>query len=380
MRIGIDARFYGEAGPGRYTKNIVKHLEKVDKENEYVVFLRKDGFSKYIPQNSNFKKVLAEHMWYSWDEQTRFLWKVLKQNLDLFYVPHFNIPVLYPKRMVTAIPDMIMHTFSTEEGTTLWRPYFRFKKFVYKWVFRWAVARSYKVIVPTKEVFKDFKTIYKNIPGEKFVIATEGIDPDLMNAKKVDSKSVLGKYGVSKPYLLYLSSMYEHKNVPRLLEAFKLLVEKYGFNGQLILVGKKDKFSKEIFNKVREMKMEDRILMPGMRGFIPDEDTVALRKEASVYVFPALKEGFSLTPLEAQYYGLACVISNIPCHREVYADSVQYFDPYDVSDMTENINKVLTSDSLRQELIKRGYERTKKYDWNHTAEITLGVFKDALKN
>jgi glycosyltransferase involved in cell wall biosynthesis len=380
MKIGIDARFYGEAGPGRYTKNIVKHLEKVDKKNEYIIFLRTEGFNKYIPKNPNFKKVLAEHMWYSWDEQTRFLWKVLRQNLDLYYVPHFNIPVLYPKKIVTAIPDMIMHTFSTEEGTTLWRPYFRFKKFVYKWVFRWAVVRSFKVIVPTKEVFRDFKLVYKNIPEKKFVVATEGIDPDLMNAKKIDPKSVLEKYDIKKPYLLYLSSMYEHKNVPRLLEAFKLLVEKHKFDGYLVLVGKKDKFSQSIFEKTGEMGMRDKVLMPGMGGFIPDEDTVALRKEALVYVFPALKEGFSLTPLEAQYYGLPCVISDIPCHKEVYGDSVQYFDPYNVPEMAEKINEVLADKNLRKDLVKRGYKRVKKYDWNHTAEMTLEVFKNALKN
>lgn len=380
MRIGIDARFYGKAGPGRYTKNIVKHLEKVDKENEYIVFLRTDGFNEYIPENPNFSKVLSEHMWYSWDEQTRFLWKVLKQNLDLYYVPHFNIPVLYPKKIVTAIPDMIMHTFSTEEGTTLWKPYFRFKKFVYKWVFRWAVARSFRVIVPSKEVVKDFKSVYKHISEEKFVIATEGIDPDLMNVKEIDPKPVLEKYNIKKPYLLYLSSMYEHKNVPRMLEAFKMLIEKYSFEGYLVLVGKKDKFSQRIFEKIKEMGMEDKISMPGMKGFIPDEDTVALRKEALAYVFPALKEGFSLTPLEAQYYGIPCVISDIACHKEVYVDSVLYFDPYSVSDMAEKMNEILVNSSLREELIKKGYERAKIYNWNHTAEVTLEVFNNALKN
>ena len=130
-RIGIDARFYGKAGPGRYTKNIIKHLEKVDVVNSYFILLKKDNFEDYIPVNPNFTKVLADYPWYSWAEQTSFLFKVLSLKLDLYYVPHFNIPVLYPKKIVTAIPDMIMHTFSTEKGTTLWKPYFKFKKFVY---------------------------------------------------------------------------------------------------------------------------------------------------------------------------------------------------------------------------------------------------------
>ena len=377
-RIGIDARFYGKAGPGRYTKNIIKHLEKIDKTNRYFILLRKDNFEQYIPQNSNFQKVLADYPWYSWSEQTSFLFKVLSLHLDLFYVPHFNIPVLYPGKIVTAIPDMIMHTFSTEQGTTLWKPYFRFKKLIYRLVFRWSVARSYKVIVPTKEVFNEFKSVYPNIPNEKFVIATEGIDPDLMSIEVEDTEKVLEKYGIKKPFLLYLSSMYEHKNVPRLLEAFKILVEKYDFDGNLVLVGKKDKFSERIQNLIGEMHLEERVLMPGMSGFVSDEETVALRKEAELYVFPALKEGFSLTPLEAQYFGLPCVISDIPCHKEVYGDSVLYFNPYDVEDIAAKIIRVLHDEDLREELVKRGYERTKVYSWTNTAEKTLDVFNQAL--
>ncbi|GIW69602.1 MAG: hypothetical protein KatS3mg101_0349 [Patescibacteria group bacterium] len=220
-KIGIDARFYGKAGPGRYTKNIIKHLEKIDTENKYVIFLRMDSFESYMPQNPNFTKELAEYPWYSWKEQTGFLIKTLGHKLDLLYVPHFNIPIFYPKRIVTAIPDVIMHTFSTEAGTTLWKPYFKFKKFIYKIAFRWAVLKSYKVIVPTQEVFKDFKKLYPYIPDRKFVVATEGIDPDLTSFKIDSPAAILDKYGIKKPFLLYLSSMYEHKKRTKTYTGFQ---------------------------------------------------------------------------------------------------------------------------------------------------------------
>jgi glycosyltransferase involved in cell wall biosynthesis len=196
-----------------------------------------------------------------------------------------------------------MHTFSTEKGTTLWKPYFRFKKLVYKLVFKWSVIRSRKIIVPTREVFNDFKSVYPKIPNEKFVIATEGIDPDLMNIEVKNSEQVLEKYKIKKPFLLYLSSMYEHKNVPRLLEALKYLLKNMILK-EIWFGWEKDKFSERIWDLVKEMNLEDRVSMPGMQGFVSDERNIALRKEAEVYVFTALKEGFSLTPLEAQYFGL----------------------------------------------------------------------------
>ena len=74
MKIGIDARFYAEAGPGRYVKNIIEHLEKIDQSNEYIIFLRPRGMNEYLTKSQNFKKSLTEAKWYSWAEQTQFLY------------------------------------------------------------------------------------------------------------------------------------------------------------------------------------------------------------------------------------------------------------------------------------------------------------------
>lgn len=379
MRIGIDARFYGEAGPGRYAKNIVEHLEKIDNKHDYVVFLRPKGFDKYKPRNTKFKKVLADYKWYSWNEQLGFLFLILKNHVKLLYVPHFNFPVLFPGKLVTAIPDITMHTYSTDRGTTLFKPYFLFKKFVYRFVVWWAVVRSKKVIIPSIDVKNDFMKIFPSVSDEKYVLAYEGIDP-IFYSYKVDESAILNKYSISKPYFLYISSMYEHKNVHRLVDAFKTICCKYGFKGQLVLVGKVDKYSTEIYNTVKNEGLSEQIKVPGITSYVTDEETVALRKNAAVYVFPSLKEGFSLTPLEAQHFDLPCVISNIPCHEEIYGNSVEYFDPLSTGEMAEKMYQVLTDEKLRKTLIERGRRNINNYSWNSTADITLKIFNDISEN
>jgi glycosyltransferase involved in cell wall biosynthesis len=379
MRIGIDARFYGEAGPGRYAKSIVEHLEVADKDNKYLVYLMPKGYKAYTPDNPNFKKILADYKWYSWGEQIGFLFLLLKGKLDLLYVPHFNIPVLYPWKLVTAIPDIIMHTYSTDRGTTLFKPYFVFKKAMYKFVVWWAVIRSKKVIVPSKDVIGDFNKVFPSVDQDKYVLAYEGFDPTF---GKIDGDhgKVLTKYGIEKPYLLYISSMYEHKNVPRLIDAFKILIEKFNYRGQLVLVGKVDKYSREIYEQIKNKGLSTRIIMPGMVNYVSDEETVVLRKNADLYVFPSLKEGFSLTPLEAQYFELPCVISDIPCHKEIYRDSVVYFDPTNINEMAAKINLVVNDNHLKDELRKKGLENIDNYSWESAAQITLKVFDSILKN
>jgi glycosyltransferase involved in cell wall biosynthesis len=241
----------------------------------------------------------------------------------------------------------------------------------------WAVLRSKKVIVPSNDVKSDFLSHYPYVSEDKFVLAYEGVDPAFLKCN-LDHKEVLSKYSIKKPFLLYISSMYEHKNVPRLLKVFKRLMEEHGFEGQLIMIGKRDKFSERIYEKIQNEGLGDRVLMPGMETYVTDEETVALRKEALAYVFPSLKEGFSLTPMEAQVNGLPCVISSIPSHQEIYGDSVYFFDPEDVDDMLSKINDVIENEALRKELVKKGYENAKKFSWEETARITLEVFKEYL--
>ena len=380
MRIGIDARFYGEAGPGRYIKNVLENLEKLDDSNDYVVFLRRRGMEAYHPQNLRFKKVVADYKWYSFGEQLGFVWVLLRANLDLLYVPHFNIPVLYPKQIVAAIPDLIMHQFSTEEASTLPRPFFALKKFVYKLVVFWAVLRAKKIIIPSHDVKNEFLRTSRAFKAKKdeFVVAYEGVDKDLTGAtfSDVEATEVLREFGISKPFLLYVSSFYPHKNVGKLLEAFKILQSKFGFGGKLVLVGKKDVFSTRVAELVESKGkgLGATVIMPGQGRYVSDRELVALKKSAKLYVFPSLKEGFSLTPLEAMAVGLPTVISDIPCHREIYGDASYYFDPNEAEDIASKINDVLKDEQLQQSLKSKGHELLNKYSWTETAKITLDIF------
>jgi glycosyltransferase involved in cell wall biosynthesis len=272
-----------------------------------------------------------------------------------------------------------MHTFSTNRATTQPTLKFRIKKLAYHLVMWVAVKRSKKIIVPTKVVKESFLDFYKFLKPKKIVIAPEGIDPDFAkDTSKEFEQKTLEKYRIGKKYLLYISSMYRHKNVPQLIDAFEKLKDDYGYSGQLILVGKKDYFSKQIEEYIKEKGLEDSVLLPGMQNYVEDQEVTALRKNAEVYVFPSLQEGFSLTPLEGMIWGLPAVISDIPCHKEVYGESVIYFDPNSTKDMAEKINNVLQNPKLREELKEKGYKRVEMYDWKKTAEITHQVFLKSL--
>ena len=118
--------------------------------------------------------------------------------------------------------------------------------------------------------------------------------------------------------------------------------------------------------------------MPGEKRFINDSEVAAFMAGADLYVFPSLKEGFSLTPLEAIKMGAVCLVSDILTHREIYGNHVAYFNPYDLSDIASKINKVLTNEELKNNLKKHSDIILKKYSWDTTAKETYGIFNQIL--
>ena len=99
---------------------------------------------------------------------------------------------------------------------------------------------------------------------------------------------------------------------------------------------------------------------------------------ALAYVTPSLREGFGLTGIEAMGSGVAVLSSNATCLPEVYADGAVYFDPLNIDEMTEKIDKVLSDETFRKDLIRRGLARHKFFSWEKMAQETLAVYEAAL--
>ena len=121
MKIGIDARLYGSGhgGIGRYAQKVIENLEKLDNQNDYVVFLASDQFDNYQPQNPRFTKVLADFRAYSLKEQLLFPLLLNSFGLDLVYFTHFNAPIFYGGKYLLTIHDLIISHFPDSRATTL---------------------------------------------------------------------------------------------------------------------------------------------------------------------------------------------------------------------------------------------------------------------
>ena len=201
MRIGIDARLYSESGIGRYIRNLLKYLQKLDSNNDYFVFLLKKDFDKVI-LGKNFQKVEANFKWYGIEEQYKFPGLLNKYKLDLVHFPHFNIPIFYLGKFVITVHDLIHQKFQMNRVTTLNPITYKIKQFGYSTVFNIALRNSQKIFVPSnyvkKEILKKF-SVYK----DKIVVTYEGVDEEIKNIKLQITNSqinkILSHFNISQP-------------------------------------------------------------------------------------------------------------------------------------------------------------------------------------
>jgi len=392
MKIGIDARMYGlqHAGIGRYVQNLIENLALMDRENQYTLFVRDDksvksqiSNLKSQNKNLNLKTVIADFRHYSLKEQILFPSLIKKERLDLIHFPHFNVPFLYFGKYVVTIHDLIKHK-SRGSGTTTREPWFYWLKYLgYRLVFLSAVKRAKKIFVPSKTVALQLDELYK--VGGKTLVTYEGVDGKLrvkshisekfLGAGKLKVNEVLEKYKIKSPFLLYVGSVYPHKNVNNLIKAIKIInglrIANYEVVS-LVIVCARSIFWGRLKGEIRKLKAEKFV---NLTEFVPDEELVVLFKEATAFVFPSLSEGFGLPGLEAMASGLPVLVSDIPVFREVYGEAAMYFNPKDSRDIAMKIEKLIRDKNLQVSLTENGLKNVLKYSWEKMAKETLNGYK-----
>ena len=363
MKIIIDAREY-PTSTGRYVRKLIENLEHLESEHKFVILLLPEDFDAYQPNNRNFTKLKAPFPEFSFSEQIGFLRFIRNLKPDLVHFPMIQQPIFYNGAVVTTPNDLTTARFRNPDTHPL---IFAVKLQAYKLVIHHMAKKSKALLTYTQFVKKDIVD-YTHIDASKITVT-------LLSADKITAQAAPYRPIVGKKFLLYVGRALPHKNIIRLLDAFKLLQNDYP-ELRLVLVGKKDtQLERHIaYAKAHNIKNVD------VTGYVEEGQLRWLYENCAAYCFPSLSEGFGLPGLEAMAHGAPVASSNATCLPEVNGDAAHYFNPLDVEDMANKINDILTNEKLRKDLIKKGSEQVKKYSWERMAKQTLEVYDKVLKS
>lgn len=367
MRIGIDARLYGNkhTGIGRYVQNLAVNLAKVDKKDTFILFGSKEIKADF-ENRPNLEFVELNTRVYSLAEQIINPLVFSRAKLDLLHVPHFNAPLLYRGKLIITIHDLIKHISSGKDTTTLPLYQYKFKHLIYKIVVFINIKRAVSIITPSN-YWKNYLTASYRIPPEKIFVTYEAADRKLIPEHPEEAEAKLEQYGLSKPFVVYTGNLYPHKNVELLVSAVKEFNKQHQHHLELAVVCARSVFQEKF-------KADDTIKP---LGFVPDEDLSLIYSQALALVQPSFIEGFGLTGLEAMTASLPVISSDATCLPEIYGDAALYFDPNSVKDLVEKIDWITSDHLLVKNLIDKGKTRVKHFSWYKMAKETLAVYKDA---
>src|SRR3972149_8518298 len=359
-RIGVDCRLAGtkHAGIGRYIENFIRRAVK-EKTFQWVLFFHDQPQAQAVLPGKlpHVKRVYIPVKHYSLKEQWTLPRVFLKEKLDLLHIPHFNIPLFYPKKIVVTIHDLLWHEQRGVTVTTLPTWQYWFKYLGYRLTVSQALKRAQRVFVPTQTV-KNIVKKYRPRVLSKIVVTPEGVAQEYLLAARQKTAPQPAKQ------LVYTGSFYPHKNVRLVIQALPFLP-----NFKLILVGARNAFQKDLEMYIQHHQLEKRI---EFAGFLNDKELIKLYQRSYALVVPSLSEGFGLPGLEAMAVGLPVVGSDIAVFREVYGSAAAYFNPRSVSELVEILHTLEPSRSI---LIAAGRQRVQQFSWDTMVQQTVNQYR-----
>jgi glycosyltransferase involved in cell wall biosynthesis len=363
-RICIDARMIGSSGHRTYLKNLLMKMNLVGNE---VVLLIPSGAKREKDFLQRFSLRHCDAPVYSMQEQ----WQLprLIPRSDLFWSPHFNVPVgpVRAKKRLVTIHDVfhLANRFSLRWG----------ERVCVKGIISQAVKRSDKIIT-VSQFSRDEIMRFTGVSGEKISVIFNGVDQGVMDLRKIEV--IKRKYELPERFFLYVGNIKPHKNLQGLLKGYYSFLKRKEGNCPIFIVGRKrGLLQTESIGEIIDF-------FPGLRQnmrhleMVSDEELPIFYQLATCLVFPSFYEGFGLPPLEAMSMGCPVIASAIPPVEEVCGEAVYYIDPYDPFSIARGMREMYEDERMREGFIAKGKERAKGFLWEKSAEEHVRVIEEMI--
>ncbi|PLX20980.1 hypothetical protein C0584_04320 [Candidatus Parcubacteria bacterium] len=426
MIIGIDASRANrkhKSGVEWYSYHIIRELAKIDSENEYVLYTDtpltegladltcacdvgekcseeaegvydKDGYQTLKSPHGNFRgKVLGWHFTFFWT-QGRLSLEMLLKKPDILFVPSHTLPVIHPKNSFVTIHDIGFVRNKGFYSTDKMGPKgSKFRKVIdvlvrlftlgkhganttdyLFWSTKYALANAKTVLTVSEFTKKEIEDVY-GTGRDNIEVVYNGYNNRIY--KKIEDQEkvnkVLEKYDIDRPYLFYVGRIEKKKNIPELVEAFAIVREKNpDIKHRLVLVGNASYGFDEVMQIAEDYRLESELIIP---GWVEEEDMPYLFSGADAFVFPSKYEGFGIPLLQSMACETPVAASWAASIPEITKKSALLFNPNNVNDICEALEKIIKDENLRKELVVLGRERVKNFSWAKTAKEILEILK-----
>lgn len=370
MRILFDltALYDHLTGIERYAMNISYNMIIAHPEHVYVLLFKNEVHKRFIDV-SNQKNVEAKVMkgcnklWFAQISLTKCLYQT---PADAYIFLAFTSPLLFKKkRIINTIHDLTpwdcpqsMKSHMIPYGKILIRN----------------ACKASKCLVSVSEFSKRRISETLNVDLSKITVAYNGLSEQFLSVITEGTERIKDKYNLPEKYILCLSTLEPRKNMRLLIIAYMNLIRKKMIDADLVLAGRKGWKLDEILEDTDSSFERIHIT-----GFIEDEDLPVLYRNALLFVFPSVYEGFGIPLIEAMSQGTLVISSDSSSLPEVAGEAAIFFKSNSIESLEEKIIQGLSlGTEERENYKKKGIKQAHRYRWENSSEIYYNtIFKTA---
>jgi glycosyltransferase involved in cell wall biosynthesis len=363
MRIGIDARMIANTGIGRYLRNLLRALARVDQHNEYRVWLNAEDAPVVAQDNFQIICLSPPIPVYSLSEHTRLPREIRTHGVDLMHYPNFNLPLYQTPPSVVTIHDLIYYLYPEQCPSRLAHYYARFML--------WQAIRQARVLITVSEHSKQDLIRHFRFAADKIQVVFQAADERCGVECSQSDANIEQTYGITRPYILYVGKHHPYKNIKTLLHAYNRDAAVYE-RFQLVIAGKREDRRSDLYRLAQTLHADASVVFT---GFVAENELFTLYRRARLFVFPSCYEGFGLPPLEAMACGAPVVTSNAASLPEVVGEAAIQADPFDVPAFADAMRHILLNPDVWQHYRRKGLERARTFSWDTAAKHLLTIYE-----
>lgn len=358
-------------GGETYIRGLLYGLNRLDTDDEYVLFTNRDNHPTFADIGPRFSRLLYDFS-ARWNvpslamtrivgEQFYMPWRAALDGLDVIHSPLDTVPLFARCPTVMTLHDV--NFAAMPEATS------PVQNFIARTLVKTSSKRARAILTVSEFSRREIAATLNVDPARIFAVHNGGLR-DAHRAVKW--QQVASGVNIQEPYVLAFTSVNPHKNIGNLLRAFSRVQLPQGV--QLVVVGKPPLGGESLVGLARTLGIENKV---SFTGYLKEEEKAHVLQHARMLVFPSLYEGFGLPVIEAMSCDVPVACSNLAALPEVAGNAARLFDPRNVHEITAAIEEVFSDEPLRARLIGAGRINARRFSWERTARLTLQVYRYA---
>ena len=349
----------------------IRELQKRNDGNEYYIIVA-PGADRCLEESANLSIVEVACPTYPLWEQTALPLAVKRLGADLLHCTSNTAPLYCPVPLVLTLHDIIYLEPRLHRSPSLYQE----MGWHYRRLTVPRILKKCRKIITVSHFERNRIREALNIPADRITTIYNGCNKHFRPMDDIDMQ-VVNRYIPQKDFLFFLGNTDPKKNAARVLKAYRLYLEQSSVKRPLLIA---DLTESRIDSLLQQEgignALKQHLYYP---GYIRNADLATLYNAAFAFLYPSLRESFGIPMLEAMACGTPIIAGNTSAMPEIAGDGALLADPFNSNDITKKILQLENDQTLYQQQVEYGIQRSQLFSWRNTAESLLKIYKEFAK-